>query len=375
MTAARPRRARRLRVALACDWFLPRLGGIEGHLRDLALRLNEAGLVAEVVTTTPGPAVMDGVRVHRVHTVLFPRFGFPCTPHVVHALRRVMGRERFDLVHAHASIVSPTAYVAAVVARTMATPAIVTFHSVLRNHALWLRPLLRAGGIPALDATFTAVSAGVAREARTLLGGRNVDVVPNGIDAGYWQRQQRPRADARVHLVSVMRLTPKKRPHALLEIMAKLRRMTPDIALHMTIVGDGVELPAMRRRLRALELTDIVELTGRLERDRIARLFAESDVFVLPTVLESFGIAALEARAAGLPVVVRRESGVADLLVDGVDGLLAASDEDLLDCLRRLVTDEILRAKIAEHNRRVPAPAAWDDVLARHTALYESVLR
>jgi hypothetical protein len=52
-----------MRVALVCDWFLPRMGGVELHLRDLALALKRRGMDARVVTTTRGPDVVDDVPV------------------------------------------------------------------------------------------------------------------------------------------------------------------------------------------------------------------------------------------------------------------------------------------------------------------------
>jgi choline dehydrogenase-like flavoprotein len=64
-----------VRVALVCDWFLPRHGGIELHLRDLALALREGGVDARVVTSTRGPDSVDGVPVHRIGTPLVPGAG------------------------------------------------------------------------------------------------------------------------------------------------------------------------------------------------------------------------------------------------------------------------------------------------------------
>src|SRR5712675_1673154 len=65
-------RAGSVRVALVCDWFLPRMGGIELHLRDLALALRKRGLDARIVTTTRGPDVVHEVPVHRVRAALAP---------------------------------------------------------------------------------------------------------------------------------------------------------------------------------------------------------------------------------------------------------------------------------------------------------------
>src|SRR5581483_10633307 len=147
-----------LKIALACDWFAPRLGGMEVHLRDLAVRLRARGHDVHVITPTPGDAGEDGLPVHRVSARLFPGFGFAWNPGVLAALRRVLQTERFDVVHAHASIVSPAAYGAAVAALADGTPTLVSFHSVLRNHDWWLGPAVRRLRLPARGARFAAVS-------------------------------------------------------------------------------------------------------------------------------------------------------------------------------------------------------------------------
>ncbi|MDB4883887.1 MAG: glycosyl transferase family 1, partial [Gemmatimonadetes bacterium] len=111
-----------MRVALVCDWFLPRMGGIELHLRDLALALRSAGVDASVVTTTRGEDVVDGVPVHRVRVPLAPLSGFAFTPGALRSLDRVIRAEKFDVVHAHASVVSPVAYGGAIAAARAGVP-------------------------------------------------------------------------------------------------------------------------------------------------------------------------------------------------------------------------------------------------------------
>ena len=101
---------------------------------------------------------------------------------------------------------------------------------------------------------------------------------------------------------------------------------------------------------------------------------ATSDVFVLPTIRESFGLAALEARCARLPVIAMRASGVSELVEHDVDGLLADSDENLAACVAQLVRDPARRAAIAQHNLASLTPFAWPHVLEAHVALYAEAI-
>jgi glycosyltransferase involved in cell wall biosynthesis len=112
-------------------------------------------------------------------------------------------------------------------------------------------------------------------------------------------------------------------------------------------------------------------LLGFRTREEIRDVFREADVFVLPTIEEAFGIAALEARAAGLPVVAMSSGGVPEIIRHGVEGLLAASDAELAAHLVTLVRDPALRARIAAHNRDTLPPDRWSDVVARHLRVYE----
>src|SRR5262249_43009321 len=105
-------------------------------------------------------------------------------------------------------------------------------------------------------------------------------------------------------------------------------------------------------------------------RERIRQLMADSDVFVLPTIRESFGLAALEARCAGLPVVAMRASGVSELIADDINGLLADSDLDLAQRLAQLIRDPSRRESIAMRNRTTRAPFAWPRILDAHLSLY-----
>jgi glycosyltransferase involved in cell wall biosynthesis len=114
----------------------------------------------------------------------------------------------------------------------------------------------------------------------------------------------------------------------------------------------------------------VVTVVGRVEASAVPRLLADADVYLAPAVLESFGLAALEARCVGLPVVGHAASGLSDFVRDRVEGMLCRSDIEMVQRLRELVTDADLRHRMSEHNRMVPSPMTWTNTLARHDATY-----
>jgi len=171
--------------------------------------------------------------------------------------------------------------------------------------------------------------------------------------------------------VSVMRLAGRKRPGALLSIAADVRSELPDgTDFQLLIAGDGPLAPRMQNEIERAGLEGTVTLLGGLSREQVRSLYLRADAYVAPAYQESFGIAALEARAAGLPVVAMRAGGVSEFVQHEVDGLLCDDDVAMVDALRRLVSDDVLRSRIAAHNVAVPPVQAWPRTLASLEDVY-----
>jgi glycosyltransferase involved in cell wall biosynthesis len=364
----------RLRIALVCDWFLPRTGGLELHLRDLAQHLNAAGHTAEVITSTPGDAVVEGVRVHRVDARRLRRADVICTRDGMRKVGRLIQDGGYDVIHSHVSIVSPVAYAGAAAGHRLGLATVLTFHSLPRGPRFLLGLIGRALGLRRWDAIVSAVSTSVAEAIAPVVGQHPVLRLPNGIDPTLWRVGRGAQDPNEMHLISVMRLNAKKRTAALLRVFAKLRKRVPDRTFSLRIVGDGPERPKLERLVRRLRLQEHVFLLGYRTRDQIRELFGDADVFVMPSRAESFGLAVLEARTAGLPVVAMAETGVADFIHDGREGLLATSDSHLIEQLARLAQDTELRERIAQHNRDVLPPLGWQGIIARHVRLYREAI-
>jgi glycosyltransferase involved in cell wall biosynthesis len=361
------------RVALVCDWFLPRVGGVELHLRDLALALRARGHDARIVTTTRGADLVDDVPVHRVRAALSPVGGFAFTPAALARIGDVLRAERFDVVHAHASVVSPVAYAGAAAGAREGLPTVLTFHSMLHRSALLLGASESLFGWIAQRVVLSAVSSVVAAQAARWLPGAAVAVLPNGIDAAFWRAHagRGGGRDGEVTFATAMRLSRKKRPAMLLRAFAAATRFVGgEPAMRLVIAGDGPDRVALTRQALALGIGDRVELPGQLTRDALRRLYQRADAFVLPSERESFGIAALEARAAGLPVIAMLESGARDFVRQGVDGLLARDERDLGRAMGRLAVDAPFRGYVARHNASVPPPYDWPEVAALHEQIY-----
>ena len=377
-----------MRVALLSDWYLPRMGGLELHLYDLSRELSARG--CQVVLITPTPAASHGeprrfkavelpalprVEVHRLNAPLLPRYGLVYTPSAFRELTSLLGAGGFDLLHSMVSIVTPAAIGGVAVARRLGLPTVVTFHSMLTGFRPVLSLLDRATGWSAWPIVFSAVSEAVAKDVRTLVHGRPVHILPNGVHPEAWAVSRSPRPAGELQLVSVMRLNHRKRGIALLRAFARARLDLGDaVRLRLTLVGDGPERGLLRRLARAARLGDAVRFTGHLTRDGVRDELARADVFVLASSLESFGIAALEARAAGLPVIALGRGGIKEFLRHGTDALLAASDAELAACLVRVARDETLLARLRAGAAEKPVPCSWEQSASKHLEVYEEAL-
>ena len=364
-----------MKVALVCDWYHPRVGGIELHLQDLARRLIADGHEVVAITPTPGADHVDGVRVRRIDAPRAPHFGFIYTAGGVRTLGNALSAERVDVAHCHVSIVSPAALGGALEAERQHIPVVLTFHSVVPQTQMLARLAGAMLGTHRWRARFSAVSDRVANGVRPIAGARSMAVLPNGIDVGYWRIHAKPRHAGAVELVSVMRLNPKKRPLAFIGLVKRINAMLPGPErVRLRIVGDGPQRARLERAIQSSRLESQIELLGHRTREQIREIFAECDIFVLPCVRESFGLAALEARCAGLPVVAMAASGVAEIVRHGREGLLAQSDSELATHVATLARDPVRRQAIAEHNRDTTPPYDWSRLIDAHVGLYREAI-
>ncbi len=344
------------RVAHVTDVFLPRLGGIETHVDDLVRHQRAAGLDAQVLTP-PRPGAGDPDWVHRI----------PASA----ARRAVTG---YDAVHVHVSLFSPFGIGVARAAVKAGVPVLVTVHSMWNGTGGLLR-LASLTGLRHWPVAWSAVSSAAARTFARSMGGAPVELLPNAVDVASWRRggvgpAPAPSTEGAPVVVSVMRLMPRKRPLQLLRVFEETRRRTGRQDLRLVIVGDGPLRRRLDRRVRRRGLDGHVRVTGRLSRQQVRDELLAASAYVAPAPKESFGIAALEARCAGLPVVAHRASGVTEFVRDGVDGLLVDSDAAMTAALCELVRDDALRDRIATHNRAVAPRLDWADALDRSTRLY-----
>lgn len=376
-----------LRIAVVC---YPALGGSGVIASELALALAGRGhRIHLVATALPERLRSTAVRFERVDVPSSPVFEHaPYGEAVASHLIELARRDPIDLVHLHYAV--PHAASALLADRVLgaAAPAmVVTLHgtdvTVLGSHRS-----LHAVTAFALDAC-----AGLTTPSRYLraqaadhfgLAAERIEVIPNFVDLERFAppaRRDRARLAALFGtpegaspgpvLFHVSNFRPIKRPLDLIEVLARVRRSLP---ARLVLIGDGPERAAVEDRARLLGVADAVRALGR--RREFAGLLAHADGFLLTSESESFGVAALEALASGVPVFGYRVGGVPEVVAEGAGTLVPCGDVDALaEAVIAGVSDRRAHDAMAEAARaRAEALFSMNLAVERYEIYFRHVL-
>ncbi|MGA9523429.1 MAG: N-acetyl-alpha-D-glucosaminyl L-malate synthase BshA [Myxococcaceae bacterium] len=377
-----------LAVGIVC---FPSFGGSGVVASELADGLSARGNRVHLFSTAwPGHAVASAqhVRFHEIQVPSYPLFEHaPYTLAVASKLMDVARAEKLDIIHVHYAVPhAASGYLARQLLGTDAPRLVTSLHGT---------DVTRVGADPSYrSVTSAAVAASdgvivpsdfLRREARTqlqLAESVPIEVIPNFVDAERFApaaRRDRSRLDALFGpsagkgpvLVHVSNFRPVKRPSELIEVLSRVRRQLP---ARLVLVGDGPERGTAEARARALGLGDAVRFLG-IRRDFVEWL-PHADAFLLTSENESFGVAALEALSAGVPVFAYRVGGLPEVVSPGAGWLVEPLD---VEALARAVVDALsnpgalevmgqaARRDVVERFRREPA-------LDRYEEFYRQVL-
>lgn len=387
-----------MRVAMLTWEYPPRIvGGLAQHVYDLTAALARQGVEVLVFTCgvpgAPETEEVNGVNVYRVHpyptatpdfTTWVMQLNVALLERAIPVLQRV---REINVIHAHDWLV---AWAARALKHGLRTPLVATIHATEfgRNNGLHNDTQRFISGIEwwlCYEAWRVIVcSRYMENELKYVfqLPHDKLAVVKNGVDPkNYLPRESRLErkwfaSDDEKIVFCIGRLVREKGIQVLLAAVPAILARHPKTKF--IIAGKGPYEDELRRYAEHLGIAHRVYFTGYVDSDTRNALYSWATVAVFPSLYEPFGIVALEAMAAKVPVVVTNVGGLSEIVQDGVDGLKCPPDDPgaLADKISQILLNPGLAQALRERSyRKVLAESNWDDIARQTQAVYEEVYR
>ena len=364
-----------MRIGVVTEDYFPSWGAVAEQVHGFAREARRLGHVVKIITggiagrrRPEEDRADDVIRVGAARTIVRAGTVGRVTSGAGAALRDVLARERFDLLHVHA----PLTPVLPLLALHHATvPVVGTFHAHERPGLLLrLAPGIRQRYLDRLDAVVAVSLACLAP-----LGARgpsDIRIIPGGVDLERFARGRRLRRydDGKLNILFAGRI---ERRNGLDLLLAAFHRAWKQIEARLFVVGDGPRLARSKARVPA-EVGEDVVFVGSAGEDR-PDWFATADVFCAPAQEPSGGLTLVEAMAAGKPILASDVDGYRDVLAHGREGeLLAPNDPGAwARALVRISREPVRAAAYGERGRMAAQRHAWPAVAHEVLGLYRSI--
>jgi len=350
--------------------------------KELAARGHTVHFIASALPTRL-TELNERVQFHEVEMMSYPLFEHqPYTLALATKMATVAEEENLDLLHVHYAIPHS---ISAILARESLKkkrrlPVVTTLHGTditLVGADRSYLPITRYG-IEQSDGV-TAISHYLKEATRETFQFDDITVIPNFVCQHDYKRQpvdslqKSLSPHGELLLVHVSNFRPVKRPVDCVEIFARV--LKKGIPVRLVMVGDGSERRNAEHRARCLGIYEQCSFVGK--QPRIVDYLSVSDVLLLPSEQESFGLAALEAMACEVPVIASRVGGIPEVITDGETGFLSeVGDVDkMAEDATRLLNDNDLRRTMGERARdSALSRYRTDVVIPQYIDFYEKVL-
>jgi len=371
-----------LRIAMVCDFFYPRLGGVENHIYNLSQQLLARGHKVIVVTHAYGGLKGikyrdNGMKVYYCPIIpMTDEDALPTFTATLPLMRRIFIRERIQVVHSHQAT-SVMANEAIVYASALGIATVYTDHSLFGFDDLAGVLLNRT-----LQTTLSTVDAAIAVSSvcrenlilRARLDPSAVQRVPNAVHAGKFLPDPSKRTPGRVTVVVVSRLVYRKGVDLLVEIVPRICERFD--AVDFLIGGSGSKMLDLQEMVERERLEDRVTFLGALAHEQVRDTLVQGDIFLNCSLTESFCIAILEAACAGLFVVSTNVGGIPEVLPDDMVLLSEPNVQSMVASLSQAINNALAIDEFpaSQRHKRIEELYSWHRVARDTISVYDGIL-
>ena len=366
-----------MRILFPATHYYPVIGGIETWTKNIAegLALRRGSGQAEIFVVTgkvkdqPEKEEAGGVKIFRTSLFLLANlsaspliYTLSLLPFVFFESLSLIKKEKIDILHCQGFLSS---FLGFWLSKLTGIPYIATVQRLegrgnrLKN-SIYRNAVLCIGASRAIGEYFKEI------------GCKNIEIIPNGIDLERFKGLDRKSHDGFV-VMTIARLEKVKGIEYLIGAFA---RLSLPRRLSLVIIGDGSERKNLENLVKKLNLEERVEFLGEIPNERIPEYLAGADCFVLPSLKEGFGIAVLEAMAAGVPVIASRVGGILDIIEDGKTGLLIepGNPEEIAKAISKIYQDSVLREQLINNAIAELKRYNWKNMAERVFKIYENII-
>ena len=381
------------------NYEFPPLGGGGGiGCYELSKELVKMGNEVIVITTgynnLPSFEIKDGITIYRVNcfrrdieVASFHSMSL-FLPRTIHLLVNLIKKHDIEIINAHFAL--PSAIPGILVKKITKVPIVVTliggdiYDPTKRKHLFrrfGFNPICRF--VLKHADSLTSISEDIRNRSIALGAKKDITVIPYGVNTELFNRKKRRNSirkkiagkNSRI-ILSVGRLIKRKGYGYLLRAIPEILIDFPESVF--VIVGKGPEKRYLTKLVDKLGINDNVLFLGTIPNKNLPEIYANSDLFVLPSIHEGLGIVYLEAMASGLPIVTTNSGGMRDLIIDGQTGILIKpkNSEGIAKAIKDLLCDEELIKHLVNNGRElVERNFSWRQTAVKYLRAYQSICR
>lgn len=365
-----------MKILIPVLHYYPVIGGLETWTQNVAERLSDKAEIFVVtgrVKEQPKEEIKSNVKIFRTsfyslanlsYSSLF--YIFTTLPFIFLRSLKIIRRSKIDLLFCQGFLSSLLGYLLSCLTKV---PFMVTVQRLENKN--WQRKIV-------YNRAKVCIAASMAiQKYFQEIGCKNIEVIPNGIDINRLKSQgSRLKAREKLKLgdefviMTIARLEKVKGLEYLIKAIHILKTSSlqrPAFSPQLFIIGDGSERRNLENLVQELRLGDKVQFLGQLPNSEVPEYLAAADCFCLPSLKEGFGIAILEAMAAGLPVIATDVGGIPEIIEDGVNGILVKPKEpkEIVQAIIKIYSQPEFAQNLVKNSRTNLEKYNWQDIARR----------